>query len=72
VEETPKGWFITLIRKDTAEELDREARAKRDRAELDEDERVQLGIRQQVGGSGGAAAAASGGLRWWAAPAGLL
>jgi hypothetical protein len=50
VEETPKGWFITLIRRDTLEELDKEARVKRERAEMEEEERSAVAIRQQVGG----------------------
>jgi hypothetical protein len=52
VEETPKGWFITLIRRDTLEELDKEARAKRERAEMEEEERTEMAIRQQVAGRG--------------------
>jgi Domain of Kin17 curved DNA-binding protein len=31
VDETPKGWFISLIQKDPAEELQDEKRSKRDR-----------------------------------------
>jgi len=39
VEDTPKGWFITLIQKDPLAEMDEKRRNKREREELDEEER---------------------------------
>ena len=39
VDETPKGWFISLIQADPLEEIGKERKAKRDRAERDEEQR---------------------------------
>ena len=39
VDETPKGWFISLIQADPLEEIEKGRKAKRDRAEKDEEDR---------------------------------
>ena len=39
VDETPKGWFISLIQADPLEEIQKGRKAKRDRAEKDEEDR---------------------------------
>ena len=39
VDETPKGWFISLIQADPLEEIGKDRKAKRDRAERDEEQR---------------------------------
>lgn len=39
MDETPKGWFISLIQADPLEEIGKEKKAKRDRAERDEEHR---------------------------------
>lgn len=42
MDETPKGWFISLIQADALEEIGKDRRAKRDRAEKDEEQRRYL------------------------------
>ena len=39
VDETPKGWFISLLEADKLEEIEKGKRSKRDRAERDEEHR---------------------------------
>lgn len=39
MDETPKGWFISLLEADKLEEIEKGKRSKRDRAERDEEER---------------------------------
>lgn len=39
VDETPKGWFISLLEADKLEEIEKGKRSKRDRAERDEEQR---------------------------------
>lgn len=39
MDETPKGWFISLLSADKLEEIEKGKRTKRDRAERDEEER---------------------------------
>ncbi len=39
MDETPKGWFISLIQADPLEEIGKDRKAKRDRAERDEEQR---------------------------------
>ena len=39
MDETPKGWFISLIQADPLEEIGKHRKAKRDRAERDEEQR---------------------------------
>lgn len=48
VEDTPKGWYITLIQKDPFEELGEKKRSKRERAEREEEERHQKALEQQI------------------------
>ena len=48
VEDTPKGWYITLIQKDPFEELEGKKRAKRERAEREEEERHQRALEKQI------------------------
>ncbi|KAL4424472.1 hypothetical protein ABPG77_006781, partial [Micractinium sp. CCAP 211/92] len=48
VEETPKGWFITLIHRDEMEEIEGQKRAKRDRAEQAEEERHRRMLEEQI------------------------
>eukprot|EP00955_Chlamydomonas_euryale_P004392 46475-Chlamydomonas_euryale.AAC.1 len=48
VDETPKGWFITLIQKDPMEEIQEEKRLKRAAAEKEEEERHLQAIHEQV------------------------
>ena len=53
VEETPKGWFITLIQKDPLEEIGEEKRLKRAVAEKAEEDRHLSALQDQVRGNGG-------------------
>ncbi|GAX76486.1 hypothetical protein CEUSTIGMA_g3931.t1 [Chlamydomonas eustigma] len=48
VDETPKGWFITLIQKDPMEELGEEKRNKRLAAEKEEEERHLAALKDQA------------------------
>lgn len=48
VEDTPKGWYITLIQKDPFEELDEKKRHKRVRAEREEEDRHQRDLELQI------------------------
>lgn len=48
VDETPKGWFISLIQADPLEEIGKDRKAKRDRAERDEEERKKADIEAQI------------------------
>ncbi|KAI7842604.1 hypothetical protein COHA_003708 [Chlorella ohadii] len=48
VEETEKGWFITLIHRDEMEEIEGQKRAKRERAEHAEEERHARMLREQI------------------------
>ena len=48
VEDTPKGWYITLIQKDPFEELEGQRRVKRERAEKEEEERHRRALELQV------------------------
>lgn len=48
VDETPKGWFISLIQTDPMAELSTERRLKRDRAEREEEERHQRALQAQI------------------------
>ncbi|KAK9832798.1 hypothetical protein WJX81_002048 [Elliptochloris bilobata] len=48
VDETEKGWYISLIQRDPAEELAAERRAKRERAEADEAERQRENLTDQI------------------------
>lgn len=48
VEDTPKGWFIALIKRDTDEELADAAKRKRQRKEMEEELRLQKEIQAQV------------------------
>ena len=48
VEDTPKGWYITLIQKDPFEEIGEKKRAKRDRADREEEERHQRALEKQI------------------------
>ena len=52
VEETPKGWFITLIQRDPKEELSEEKKLKRLAAEKEEEERHLSALNEQVGPGG--------------------
>ena len=49
MEETPKGWFITLIHKDPKEEVSEEKKLKRMNAEKEEEERHLSALNDQVG-----------------------
>lgn len=49
VDETPKGWFITLIHRDPKEELSEEKKLKRLAAEKEEEERHLAALNDQVG-----------------------
>lgn len=49
VEDTPKGWYITLIQNDPFEEIQGKKRAKRERAEREEEERHQRALEKQIG-----------------------
>ena len=49
VEDTPKGWYITLIQRDPNEELTEEKRNKRMAAEKAEEERHLSALAEQVG-----------------------
>ena len=49
VEDTPKGWYITLIQRDPNEELTEEKRNKRMAAEKAEEERHLAALADQVG-----------------------
>ncbi|GAB4819464.1 hypothetical protein N2152v2_006510 [Parachlorella kessleri] len=60
VEETPKGWYITRIHKDPAEELGEKKRAKRERAELEEEERHARALEEQIARAQAVAAAQQG------------
>ncbi|KAL4540228.1 hypothetical protein Ndes2437B_g01443 [Nannochloris sp. 'desiccata'] len=48
VEDTPKGWYITLIQKDPFEEIGEKKRAKRERADREEEERHQRALERQI------------------------
>lgn len=48
VEETERGWYITLIMKDPKKTAEDEARSKRERAELAEDERARRQLEAQI------------------------
>ncbi|KAK9815421.1 hypothetical protein WJX72_003398 [[Myrmecia] bisecta] len=48
VDETPKGWFISLIQRDPMADLVGEKRLKRDQAEKEEEERLQADIQSQI------------------------
>ena len=48
VEDTPKGWFITLIQKDPFVELGEKKRAKKERAEREDEERHQRALEKQI------------------------
>lgn len=48
VEDTPKGWYISLIQKDPFEEMDEKKRSKREREELDEEERHRKMLAEQI------------------------
>lgn len=48
VDETPKGWFISLLEADKLEEIEKGKRSKRDRAERDEEERKKAEIEAQI------------------------
>lgn len=48
VEDTPKGWYITLIQNDPFEELQGKKRAKRERAEREEEERHHRALEKQI------------------------
>lgn len=48
VEDTPKGWFITLIHKDPEEEAREKKRARRERAEKEEAERHARALEKQI------------------------
>ncbi|DBA84002.1 TPA: hypothetical protein ACH3X1_006489 [Trebouxia sp. C0004] len=48
VDETPKGWFISLIQADPLEEIGKDRKAKRDRAERDEEQRRKADIEAQI------------------------
>lgn len=48
VEETEKGWYITLIMKDPKKTAEDEARSQRERAELAEDERARRQLEAQI------------------------
>jgi len=48
VEDTPKGWYITLIQKDPFEEISEKKRAKRERADREEEERHQRALERQI------------------------
>ena len=50
MEETPKGWFITLIQKDPLEEIGEEKRLKRAVAEKAEEDRHLSALQDQVRG----------------------
>lgn len=48
VDETPKGWFISLLEADKLEEIEKGKRSKRDRAERDEEHRRKAEIESQI------------------------
>ncbi|KAK9809644.1 hypothetical protein WJX73_010612 [Symbiochloris irregularis] len=48
VDETPKGWFISLIQKDAMEALSDERRIKRSRAEKEEEDRLREQMEAQI------------------------
>ncbi|KAG1664589.1 hypothetical protein FOA52_012532 [Chlamydomonas sp. UWO 241] len=48
VDETEKGWFITLIQRDPMEEIEEEKRLKRTAAEKEEEDRHQSNLNDQV------------------------
>ncbi|EFN55929.1 hypothetical protein CHLNCDRAFT_22710 [Chlorella variabilis] len=48
VEETEKGWFITLVHRDEMEEIEGKKRAKRERAEQVEEERQRRMLQEQI------------------------
>ena len=48
VEDTPKGWFITLIQRDPFEELEGQRKIKRERAEREEEDRHQRALEIQA------------------------
>uniref|UniRef100_A0A061SGC7 DNA/RNA-binding protein KIN17 n=1 Tax=Tetraselmis sp. GSL018 TaxID=582737 RepID=A0A061SGC7_9CHLO len=48
VEETEKGWFITLVSKDPAQELEEERRSKRERHEREEETRAAKALQEQI------------------------
>eukprot|EP00242_Pyramimonas_sp_CCMP2087_P014078 CAMPEP_0198213488 /NCGR_PEP_ID=MMETSP1445-20131203/28896_1 /TAXON_ID=36898 /ORGANISM="Pyramimonas sp., Strain CCMP2087" /LENGTH=369 /DNA_ID=CAMNT_0043888141 /DNA_START=305 /DNA_END=1414 /DNA_ORIENTATION=+ len=48
VEDTPKGWFVTLIDRDPFEEIEQKKRVKRERAEEDESSRRDKEVNEQV------------------------
>jgi len=48
VEETEKGWYITLIQKDPAQELADQQRSKRERHEREEETRAAKALQEQV------------------------
>lgn len=48
VDETPKGWFMSLIQRDPAEEMDEKKRHRRERAELEEEERRKRELEAQI------------------------
>ena len=63
VEETPKGWFMTLVRQDLEESRREGERAKRRRVEEADALRAERSIRQQIeraGGGGGAGVTGAG------------
>ena len=53
VEETPKGWFMTLVRQDLEESRREGERAKRRRVEEADALRAERSIRQQIERAGG-------------------
>ena len=55
MDQTEKGWFITYIDRDPATIARQEAVAKKEKVELDDEERIQRFIQRQVEkGAGGA------------------
>eukprot|EP00884_Botryococcus_braunii_P011436 jgi/Botrbrau1/20293/Bobra.31_1s0071.1 len=48
VDETPKGWFISLIHRDPVEEIEEQKRLARRKAEKTEEERVAAAIEEQA------------------------
>jgi DNA/RNA-binding protein KIN17 len=48
VDDTPKGWYITLIQKDPFEELEEKKRLKRDRSEREEEDRHRRQLEEQI------------------------
>lgn len=48
VDETPKGWFMSLIHRDPAEELSEKKRHRRERAELEDEQRHERALQAQI------------------------